>query len=51
MGVFQRVVILIIKEDRLIGIYPYLDDVRVSENTIEELKDRSIKFESGDFPT
>ena len=27
-------------------LYIYLDDVTVAENTIEELKDRSMKFES-----
>ena len=27
------------------GIYPYLDDVAVAGNTLEELKDRSMKFE------
>ena len=36
----------IIEEDKLTGIYPYLDDVTVAGNTLEELKDRSQKFEN-----
>ena len=46
VGAFQRTVAQIIKEDGLVGIYPYLDDVTVAGNTIEELRDRSMKFES-----
>ena len=40
VGAFQRVVAQIIEEDKLTGIYPYLDDVTVAGNTLEELKDR-----------
>ena len=46
VGAFQRTVAQIIKEDGLVGIYPYLDDVTVAGNTIEELRDRSMKFEN-----
>ena len=46
VGAFQRTVAQIIKEDSLVTIYPYLDDVTVAGNTIEELRDRSMKFES-----
>ena len=46
VGAFQRVVAQIIEEDKLTGIYPYLDDVTVAGNTLEELKDRSQKFEN-----
>ena len=38
---FQRVVAQIIDEDKLTGIYPYLDDVTTAGNTLEEIKDRS----------
>ena len=44
-GAFQRVVTQIINEDKLTGIYLYLDDVTVAGNTFEELKDRPMKFE------
>ena len=30
----------------MVGVYPYLDDVTVAGNAIEELRDRSMKFES-----
>ena len=30
----------------MVGIYPYLDDVTVAGNAIEDSKDRSMKFES-----
>ena len=46
VGAFQRTVTQIIKEDGLVGVYPYLDDVSVAGNTLEELRDRSMKFES-----
>ena len=46
VGTFQQTVTQIIKEDGLVGIYPYLDDVMVAGNTIEELRDRSMTFES-----
>ena len=46
VGAFQRAVTQIIKEDGLVDIYYYLDDVTVAGNTIEELRDRSMKFES-----
>ena len=46
VDVFQRTVGQIIKEDGLVGIYPYLDEITVAGNTIEELRDRSMKFES-----
>ena len=46
VGAFQRTVTQIIKEDGLVGVYPYLDDVTIAGNTIEELRDRSMKFES-----
>ena len=35
VGAFQRVVTQIINEDKLTGIYPYLDDVTVAGNTFE----------------
>ena len=46
VGAFQQTVTQIIKEDGLVGVHPYLDDVTVAGNTIEELRDRSMKFES-----
>ena len=46
VGAFQRTVTQIVKEDGLVGVYPYLDDVSVAGNTLEELRDRSMKFES-----
>ena len=46
VGAFQRVVTQMIKEGKLIGICPNLDDVTLAGNTIEDSKDRSIKFES-----
>ena len=33
VGTFQRVVAQIIDEDKLTGIYPYLDDVTIAGNT------------------
>ena len=36
----------IIKEGGLVGIYPYLEDVTVAGNTIEELRECSMKFKS-----
>ena len=46
VGAFQRRETQIIKEDGLVGIYSYLDDVTVAGSTLEELRDRSMKFES-----
>ena len=46
VSALQRTVTQIIKEHGLVGMYRYLDDVAVAGNTIEELTDRSIKFES-----
>ena len=45
IGAFQHVVTQMINEDKLTGIYPYLDDLTVAGNTFEELKDRSMEFE------
>ena len=46
VGAFQRTLAQIIKEDGLVGIYPYLDDVTIAGNTNDELRDRLMKFES-----
>ena len=46
VSAFQRTVAQVIKDDGLVGIYPYLDDVTVAGNTIEEFRDRSMKFDS-----
>ena len=35
-GTLQGVVTKIINEDRLVGTYPYLDDVTVAQNTDKE---------------
>ena len=45
VGAFQRIITQIVNEDALVGIYPYLDDVTVAGNSMEELEERSMKFE------
>ena len=46
MGAFQRIITKIIGEDGLKGTYPYLDDVTIAGNTLEELDERAQQFEN-----
>ena len=45
VGAFQRIITQIVNEDALVGTYPYLDDVTVAGGSMEELEERSRKFE------
>ena len=45
LGAFQRIITQIVNEDALVGTYPYLDDVTVVGDSMDELKERSKKFE------
>ena len=45
VGAFQRIITHILNEDVLVGTYPYLDDVTVAGDSMEELEERSRKFE------
>ena len=44
VGAFQFIITQIVNEDALVGTYPYLDDVTVAGNSMEELKECSRKF-------
>ena len=46
VGAFQRIITKIIDEDGLKGTYPYLDDVTIAGNTLEELDERAQQFEN-----
>ena len=44
VGAFQRIITQIVNEDALVGTYPYLDDVTVAGNSMEELEEHSRNF-------
>ena len=45
VGAFQRVITQIIDDDGLKNIYPYLDDVTIAGDSMEELNEHSQRFE------
>ena len=45
VGAFQRIITQIVNENEVVGTYPYLDGVTGTGDSIEELQERSKKFE------
>ena len=45
VGAFERIIMKILGEDNLRNTYPYLDDVTITGNTLEELEENSRQFE------